>query len=459
MASIDISAFELGPLSLEVRDERGQKIGRPAFLSSGNRSTVIEDVAPGTYTVIATRPSGDQITQTVVVRGGRAEARLTPDGPSPHEFMSEATSRGMLMSSNLPTFTLATAVGPFVRLAGAAGQNLAALKAFPLTASTTAGLFPRAFDNSVPPSTRIGSLTIVHWQWGDGAWSRLQPDQESLNRSDEYLQIKFAPGATKVRAIGLLDEVGYGPIAIVPPFRQGIDVTFLASGVSTPTQGARIDNPSAVRTPVALAVPRDPVIADLLVALNAPAMQQADALWNDTIRAKHAPDEHALEYLQFKYEDPAAAALGALFLARFQPKRIPVSWLANLARIEPNVADGALLLAWLTMSRGEAANIAPAQIRALVRDAARRPCLMFARTRSMLVQAARLYGPYTRTRKVETETPRHPRPGDFLDFAADAGGLECFWGSSPVRPGTTAIETRSRNWETKLMLLDGQFRY
>jgi hypothetical protein len=60
---------------------------------------------------------------------------------------------------------------------------------------------------------------------------------------------------------------------------------------------------------------------------------------------------------------------------------------------------------------------------------------LFSRTRYQLAQLAWRYGPYPRARQEEVVTPRRARPGDFLDFAAEAGGLEAFWGYSPTRPG------------------------
>ncbi len=458
MADILISAFALGPLSIEVRDAAGRRIDRAATLSSSRTETTIRNVEPGEYTVIATRPSGEQLVEQVDVKAGRTRAVLHAEGPSPHEFMTEATDLGLLRTSFPTTVLREGEQRPAAFIAGQAGQNLFALQAASSVARTSIGLGPIQAGADASLSTRSTSLTIVHWMHGENGWERHQPINQALNEGRQFLQLRF-DGQPEVRAVGLLDEGGYGPIVVVPPFLAGVDVTFLAEGVGMSTDGARVENPSAVRTPVALSVPRDPVLADLLVALNAPAMQQADALWNDASSATGATPDYALDLLLEKRRDPAAAALGALFLARFDPKRVPFAWLRNLSNWFPHIADGAMLLAWFSMTRNEDPSLRQADIRDLVRQARKRPCLLFARTRSMLVQAARLHGPYTRTRKVDITSPRHPRPGDFLDFAADAGGLESFWGSSPVRPGRTALETRSRNWESKVMLIDGEFRY
>ena len=71
----------------------------------------------------------------------------------------------------------------------------------------------------------------------------------------------------------------------------------------------------------------------------------------------------------------------------------------------------------------------------MLRRASKCRCAYFSRTRFQLAKLSYSYGPTPRARQEEVEAPRRPRTGDYLDFAADAGGLEAFWGHSPTRPG------------------------
>jgi hypothetical protein len=143
-----------------------------------------------------------------------------------------------------------------------------------------------------------------------------------------------------------------------------------------------------------------------------------------------------------KYKDPAAALLGALFLARFAPTSLPGPWLRNLVKTLPDVGDTSLLLAWSRATKGDEDYNWKESIADQLRTATRSRRVLFARTRSMLAQLSRLYGPYPRSRQLSVSTPRHTRTGDYLDFAAEAGGLAAFWGTAPYRPG---YESTSRS--------------
>jgi hypothetical protein len=203
--------------------------------------------------------------------------------------------------------------------------------------------------------------------------------------------------------------------------------------------------------PVAVAVPKDDHSADLLSGLVAGSLPGADQLLvqADQARAK----------LEAKFGDAAAAVLGAHFLSRFSPDRAPVPWLENLGRLLPAVADGPTLLAWRLIADGSAdgRKVSRSDIQQILSDAARRPCTLFARTRALLTQALRLYGP-EQPEPSSSDSPRPFLPGDFLNVAADAGGVEAFWGASPDWPGRSSHPLDQRPQEPVVRFDRGSFR-
>src|SRR5262249_16647122 len=163
----------------------------------------------------------------------------------------------------------------------------------------------------------------------------------------DYLQLSVENDTgAQARAFGLLDDVGFGPIVIAPLFRQGLSITFLADGVKAEDSAARVANPSAGRVPVAVAVPRDANLGDILSGLAAASLPGAQQLWTQGVEQRYGSTDRAFDVLVHKYRDPAAAVLGAHFLARFKPTMAPVSWLENLSRLLPHIADPPTLLAW-----------------------------------------------------------------------------------------------------------------
>ncbi len=145
-----------------------------------------------------------------------------------------------------------------------------------------------------------------------------------------------------------------------------------------------------------------------------------------------------IDILLHKHRDPAAAVLAALFLARFDPTSLPIAWLKNLVGILPDVADTHLLLAWARSVQESDTGDWHETIVGQLRAAAASRCVLFARTRYQLTRMTRIYGPKPRARQTKIVTPRRWRSGDYLDFAADAGGAEAFWGSTPFQPGPSA---------------------
>jgi hypothetical protein len=465
MTTLTIHAAALGPLTVEVIDSRGKRVAAPQLMSSTRPRLEIPDVPAGELTVVATRPSGEQLLSTVEAYGDRVATDLHVAGVSPHEFMSEATAFGLVRPA--PSGATPEVRGPRVdtsvslpssALAGTAGRNLAALGASPVfgrdEAATFDGLFATAANEEL--AAIPGRYTLASWEWFDGRWRRADPLSSNLNADSGFFQVRF--GHTDVPlALGLLDSLGYGPIVIVPPFKSGIDITFLAEGLGSPALGRRLANPSAIRTPVALALPHSPQLADLLIALTAPALPRAAQLWDQVVETAGSPANDAHLLLAHKFSDPTAAILGALFLTRFAPARAPLAWLRNLDALTGDIADSAYLLAWSAMTRPTEEPVEARTIRGLLRTAQRRPLLYFSRTRAQLVQAARLYGPWTRSRQRTTSGRRQPREGDFLDFAADAGGLEAFWGASPSRPGVHPKNPMPRAGDQRVTLAEGVF--
>jgi hypothetical protein len=187
-------------------------------------------------------------------------------------------------------------------------------------------------------------------------------------------------------------------------------------------------NPSGVRVPVAIALPRSQVLADLLSALASASFAGAESIWDQQSQLSGS-DDQAFEVLTRKGEDPAAAVLAAHFLGRFAPRRTPLRWLHNLQSLLPEVADTYFLLAARMMA--DELNASRPEIEQLLQSAEAAPVCLFSRTRALLTQALRL-----RKLPVLREAPdARAKPGDFLNVAADAGGLEAFWGMGPDQPG------------------------
>lgn len=462
MAKLTIRANgDLGPLSLRVISTTGRLVEPPpAPLSSAQRLAVVDGLEEGGYVVIATRPSGETLTEEAVVGATGGEAVFSVQVRSPNEFLTEASQRGLVPTlppaDVQPDHDIAARdqVGVEVGVSGDAGRALRALggmalsAGFSVAAPALAGVAASALFKSLlaasakPEPVKDTVYCLRRWTFASGRW------RQDVTPSAGAEQVNFGPGYVRVgldpdprdtapmlvRAFGLLDATGYGPIVIAPPFRDGLDITFLADGLTAEGSAERVDNPSAVKVPVAVALPRRAMAADLLSGLAAAGLPGADKLWSGQ-DGLHDVD-NAFELLFYKARDGAAAVLGAHYLLRFNPKRIPVSWLENLIALLPDVADGPTLLAWRYITAGgkQGAKVTNRAIQDLLREASRRPVHYFARSRALLSQGVRLYGPWSRNRKIDTATRRAPRPGDFLDVAADAGGLEAFWGSSPGLP-------------------------
>lgn len=447
MADLTIrTAQNLGPLSLQVTNERGRLVPvRLSPLSSQRRSVTATNLAPGVYNVIATRPSGQTLAQWVKVPRAGASVDFKVEVISPNEFLTEAVGRGLVPSIN-PGFLQRGDRPHASRLqlqsdVGVLGDARSALRAIEglarsqrITRSRSARTSNSALFKGLAPSNpdiRVASTWRLECWLLNDRWrrvSKLDGGVAAIDLGPGYLRTRLH-GHHAARALSLVDSGGHGPFVIVPPFADGVDVSFLADGLTARASPDRVENPSAVRIPVAVALPRDPRCADLLAALTSGGLPGADALWEGI-------SDDAFGLLHHKVSDPGAAALGAHFLIRFAARRAPVDWLENLMEVLPHAADGPTLLAWRYITAGgkQGAKVERKKIRSLLREASRRPVHLFGRSRVLLGQASRLYGPFRRARHESVANPRRPDNGAFLDVAAEAGGLEAFWGSSPRWP-------------------------
>lgn len=392
----------LGPLSVEIVPEEGDSI--EFALSSGYRQHKVE-VFPGRYAVIARRPNGEHLRRMVTVSEGRSATVRLADAvpPSPNEFMVPETARGEITR------------GPEYRF----GESIGALKGF--LGNTL---------RSVNTTAKRNVNEVVERQLTLRVWAQ---------NSDREPTVQWRQGSSFLKlvltkdhfAVGLLDEHGFGPIVMVPPFRDPLEVTFLAEGIAS-WAGARYLNPSGQRAPVALATPEEPHIADLLAALGAPSVEQTAAIWEQ--------NWNSLQYIDGPLDSyPGEALLGAHYLLRFLPDKLPLQWADNLGRILPTAADGPVIAAWLRILstsadvRALSPDIVSKDVQQLLADALTRPKTLFARTRILLANGLRLQPPMTNlSPQVITN---QASPNDFLNYGAHAGGLEAFWGADPSSPG------------------------
>ena len=472
MAELLISTEpDFGPLSVEVVAATGEPLtSRPVLLSSMQTSTIFYDLMPGPYAVVGTRPSGETLVKRVTLGPNNGVAKFESHASPQQESPSEAVVRGMVpfvlaeisedpSASRLRTFN--TRLFP-----SSAGRNLQTLLVPKISAELglqetgrTRGLDRGHFGEPVTEG-KPAQLTFRQWRLVGNKW-RDVPDAIRFNLEPAIAEVSVDSGhADQPRAFGLIDDNGFGPIVVSPSFGRGLRISFLADGLSAGYAAERVSNPSAVRVPVAAAVPNDPGLADLLSALAAPSMPDAQRLWQQDAEQHFGSTENALDMLLKKYDDPTAAVLGAHFLARFKPSLAPIRWLQNLSELLPHIADPLVLLATRLIAEGstEERITSRQDIGAILLQASHRPCCLFGRTRAMLTQALRLYGPRTPETATDIESEAgQPRTSEFLDVAAEAGGLEAFWGSSPARPGRPPKKPKPQRQTTVIHLVQGAF--
>lgn len=409
-------AAALGPLSVEVVPEGGDPI---EFALSSNHDAHEMSVGPGRYAIIARRPNGTRLRRSVVLEAGEQLSVNLADGlpPSPNEFMWRETERGDV------------APGAIVKKIGRPRGVLQGYAAEALQAATSARAVARG-TFAAPASRATSWWTLCAWPSQDGAVG--PAPQPSFDTGVSFLKIR-----TEGRhlAVGVVDESGFGPIVMTPSFRESLEITFLAEALSTRVS-MRSLVPSGQRSPVALATPEEPAVADLLSALASPSVEHAEALWDQADNTA----VNARDYVEGKFEHPAEALLGAHYLLRFVPDRLPLRWADNLADALPRAADGPVIAAWLRLrSRAEhvrtfGAKQLAADSQRLFAEACRRPVTLFARTRLLLVDGLHLYPDVA----WPPATAPGTSPADFFSCGAYAGGLEAFWGTDPRTAGPNA---------------------
>ena len=291
MATLTISATsDLGTLSLRVINTKGRLVQpEPQPLSSSRRQTVVTNLPEGPYIVIGTRPSGQTMTREVLVRSTGGRVDFSVEGQSPNEFMSEAMQRGLVPALS-PEFAqqqhliaAQSQMSAQIGASGDAGQALRAIGDLSIAFAPSrdlktdtpvlgSALFKSISAFSSLPSAATGHYRLRRWTWRDGRWRRdtKTPGPWAPLATDwgaGYLRVQVMANSSRfTHAFALLDDKGYGPIVIAPPFRNGLNISFLADGLTAEGAAERVANPSAVRVPVAVALPANPIAADLWAA-------------------------------------------------------------------------------------------------------------------------------------------------------------------------------------------------
>jgi hypothetical protein len=406
----------VGPLSVEVYSQEGETVADFALSSSRSKHTIKAEA--GHYTVIARRPNGEKLRKSVTIDKRGTTVFLDREiGGSPNEFLGSETLRGevMRLSEDMTTRAGKNFPGYVGALGGPASMAL----------KEAIELGRKGPARARPPRDAEERLVV----WGNAASVTAVP----FSAPASFFKVSIAQ-PPKVKAIGLLDRKGVGPIVIVPPFREGIDISFIGECLQA-RAASRDANPSAMRAPVAVILPQQSATADLLSVLASPALDHADSYWEDSIHhLARMPKDIPIGMLLEKFQYPGEALLAAHYLLRFMPEELPLLWADNLGRALRDAADGPVIAAWARLSAGEGRvpdrdpKTCDREFQERIELALARPRVLFARTRRLLNDGLRLLP------SLRSVTPR-PAPADFLDYGAHAGGLEAFWGSSPTRPG------------------------
>ncbi len=399
------------PLSMRLLTDRGLVAARVPPLSS-ERPTVTLDVPSGDYVVIGTGSSGGDFSVVVQVRS--EEVRVLVD-PSTVALNQDSLDEGD-----------GEAVSPY-SMRRTNGATLAAIRRNTRQHALEASGFTDA-PWEIPESSPQRFL-LRHWVNERGRWhaDRLPEygDDPKIVSEGTQLSVRFdaqfASEDARPRAVGLVDEQGFGPIVIVPPFQDGSTVVFEADALSCQSAAHRAGNPSASKVPVGQVFPKGGLASDLLPLIEAPAVPDAELLWDG--QGMGGGINRAVDAVWTERKDTATGLLAAHFLARFLPQHLPVRWLIDLAERSPDVADGPTLLA-ARYVEGTDREVGQGEVTELLQDALKRPVHLFAPSRALLLRLTRSFGP-TRRSSVTDD------PADFVGVAADAGGVECYWAFSP----------------------------
>ena len=455
------SSPAMGPLEVTVYSNEGEPL---EFTLSSGDTQWSQEVAPGANTVVARRPDGTKLTRTTLVGAGDSVVDLSiliP--PSPNEFMQDEAARGLVSAA--PAAASPRSVSEWALPLGGSLNRALANAAY--SVSDAAPSAPPSSDLSFgadPSNATLRSslrftfgrrLKLVAWAFRNGAWA---PLEALAAQAFPGHGVATSPNFLKVLvrepwpcALGLLDEEGFGPIVMAPPFLRGVEITFIAKAAYLrAADRRRLGN--GARAPVALVTPQEAAVSDLLSALAGARVDRAADLWSQASSSvAQGMPTIAQEMVMDKATAPSEALLGAHFLLRFLPKQLDTQWADNLSAQLPEVADGPVIAAWARLSNAtqtESVNAVQDDVDRLVRNALRRPVTLFARTRSLLFDALHYVG--GQLSDEDTTTLR-----GYRRFGADAAGLESFWGASPILPGEGSSQMPSALMEVSLR--DGLF--
>jgi hypothetical protein len=445
------SSAAMGPLEVTVYPPDGDPV---EFALSSSKTAHSITAAAGRYAIVARRPNGSRLRQSVSISDKDETVELSAKVPATtNEFMAPEFLRGQITREpqEPQAHWLPGTAELRPRLAGAAGHALdAALvravgdalgRPVPLLGLLDEGRPGTLTDFALGVDVlRRGQqrFALCLWQLEGGLWKQVDSSAaratvKGTHLSEDFLKVSLNALAAPA-SLGLLDENGFGPIVSVPPFADGVEVTFLAKGLLV-RAADRVHTPGGRRVPVALVSLDQPAAADLLSALAALETPPATAIWEQSV-SHWLPDptDHAdvaVDLLLNKFLRPAEALLAAHYLLRFMPEHLPVPWADNLVRAMPDAADGPVIAIWARLTN-RPAHLTDAEIdQAIDSNAAlalQRPVTLFARTRMLLSDALRLTSDQILAKS-------RIRQGRFQRFGAAAGGLECFWGCKPDRPG------------------------
>lgn len=428
-----LSTPQMGPLEVSVYGPKDETF---EFVLSSGATQQSLTVNPGRYAVVARRPSGARLRQSVEVDDAGATVHLSDlVGGSPNEFMHHETMRG-----NVTRDRAAPAAAPWRSRLGGVSETLlrgaiteTVKRISPASFSEPAGIAAGVAFDLLWTQSRPGKWTLRLWSLGDKGWEKAPaatviPSGE-VDISSEFLKVTAVPQG-KPLALGLIDDEGLGPIVNLPPFARPVEISFLSRSL---TAGAtdRAHSPGGQRVPVAVICLANSAAQDLLAALAEPTTPSAEQLWSqssDRLSEHPGPWKMLIE----KFQRPAEALLAAHYLLRFLPGRLPVDWADNLCRALPTAMDGPVIAAWARLHNppaGLSAKQLDVAFKNNIELALKRQVTLFARTRALLFEGLRLIkdpGPLIeRTREAE-----------YRRYGAEAGGLESFWGGHPTQPGT-----------------------
>lgn len=419
---------DMGPLTVSVLSPRTDSI--EFALSAGSTAKTLS-VEPGHYMVIARRPNGSRLRRSTIVGDDAASVSLSdPVGVTPNEFMEREFTRGEVNTS------IRSAGSP---LSGVFADTLGQARL------RLDDVLKRSNENLVAPASitaaaDTSSLSLAVWILKEGAWNELGRHRpgDLAAVSGDFIKMRVPAVLPRmldrhpILAVGLLDASGLGPVVCLPPLADPGELTFVLAGVKV--RIADRDATGQQRVPVALFSPGLRPIADLMSSLAAPDTPLAATIWDQVVPGL-VPDaggdvELVLRSLLDKGYH-AEALIVAHYLLRFLPKRLPVAGAERLVGALPSAADGPIIAAWAWIqNRPKHADDGEvdAAVSRLVARALARPVSLFARTRTLLFEARHFV-----ERDGSGGAPWR-RVAGFRRAGAAAGGLECFWGSSPDRP-------------------------